>query len=195
MPQTLNPAFDAIFKDAHTNHVFTDKPVSESTLRTLWDLSVLPPTAFNAQPARVVFVTSAEGKAKLAPALSAGNLDKTLKAPVTAIVAHDVQFFEFATTVSPHFDFSGFFNTNPAGAEVTAFRNGSLQGAYVILAARALGLTCGPMSGFDNAKLDAAFFPDGRWKSNFLINLGYGDPSGIRPRAPRLSFDQACKIM
>lgn len=190
----MTEALDLMFKDGHTNNKFIDKAVPESVLRELWALTALPPTSFNSSPARIVFITSAEGKQKLAPALSSGNLEKTLAAPVTAIIAFDLRFYEYATTLSPHFDFSSFFNTNPAGAEVAAFRNGSLQGAYFILAARALGLEAGPMSGFDNAKVDAAFFPDGRHKSNFLVNLGYGDPSGHRPRAPRLTFEQAVTL-
>ena len=151
----------------------------------------------NTQPARIVFVRSKEGKEKLRPALSPGNLDKTIAAPVTAIIAHDLMFYENLPTAFPHRPdaiklFQG--DDKKAGNVTVAFRNGSLQGAYFIVAARALGLDRGPMSGFDNAKVDAAFFPDGRWISNFLCNLGKGDPSKIFTRSPRLTFEEACRL-
>jgi 3-hydroxypropanoate dehydrogenase len=145
-------------------------------------------------PARIVFVRSAAAKERLKPALSAGNVDKTMAAPVTAIIGYDTAFYELLPRLYPQADMRKGFVGNPVAAETAAFRNGSLQGAYLILAARALGLDCGPMSGFDNAKVDAAFFPGGTVKSNFLCNLGYGDPSKLRPRNPRLEFAEACRI-
>lgn len=184
-----------LFLDARTFNQFTDRPVSDETLRELVDLFRWGPTAMNAQPARVVFVRSAEAKQRLKPALAAGNLDKTLAAPVTAIVAIDPAFHEHLPTQFPAVPGAReLFAGNAALAEGTASRNGSMQGAYLILAARALGLDAGPMSGFDNAKLDAAFFPDGKWRSNFLVNLGYGDPAGNWPRGPRLAFEQLARI-
>jgi len=191
-------ALDVLFRAARTQNGFLDKPVTGEQLRQIYDVMKWGPTTQNSQPMRIVFVRSKEAKEKLAPALSPGNLDKTMKAPVTAIIAYDSRFYEHLPRNFPN---------NPAAknnyegeekrvhAERTALRNSSLQGAYFILAARALGLDCGPMSGFDNAKVDAAFFPDGRYKSNFLINLGHGDPSKVFPRNPRFEFDEACKIL
>jgi 3-hydroxypropanoate dehydrogenase len=153
------------------------------------------PTSMNCQPARLVFVTSPEGKALLAPALSPGNLEKTLAAPVTVIIATDSLFHEHLPTMFPAYDARPMFAANAELAASTAFRNGTLQGAYLILAARALGLDCGPMSGFDAGKLNAAFFADGRHQANFLCNLGIGDPAGVHPRGPRLAFDEACRIV
>jgi 3-hydroxypropanoate dehydrogenase len=188
-------ALDALFRTARTHNGWQDKPVSDDLLRQVWDLARMPPTSANCMPARIVFVRSAAAKEKLKPALSPGNLDKTVAAPATAIIAYDTEFFELLPRLYPQADMKKLFVGNPAGAETAAFRNGSLQGAYFILAARALGLDCGPMSGFDNAKVDAAFFPGGKVKSNFLCNLGYGDPAKLRPRNPRLGFDEACRIV
>lgn len=162
-------------------------------LRELYELFKWGPTSVNSSPARVVFVRSEKAKARLIPTLSAGNVEKTRSAPVTAIVAYDTRFFELLPTLAPAASARG-FEEDPKLAEETAFRNGSLQGAYLMLAARALGLDCGPMSGFDQARLNAEFFPDGRWKSNFLCNLGYGDPATLRPRQTRLDFETACRI-
>jgi 3-hydroxypropanoate dehydrogenase len=148
----------------------------------------------NSSPCRIVFVTSAEAKGKLAPALSAGNLGKTMAAPATAILAYDLEFHEKLPKLFPHTDGRSVFAGKTQAIATAAFRNASLQGGYFIVAARALGLDCGPMSGFDNAMVDAAFFPDGKVKSNFLCNLGYGDPASVKPRNPRLSFDEACRI-
>ncbi len=187
-------ALDAIFLDAHTHNAWTGKPVADETLRQAYDLMKYPPTSANCSPARIVFVRSRAAKEKLKPALSAGNLDKTMAAPVTAIVGYDTEFHEKLPKLYPQADARSWFAGKPAHIETTAFRNGSLQGAYFILAARAVGLDCGPMSGFDNAKVDAAFFPGGKIKSNFLCNLGYGDPKGVRPRNPRLTFEEACSI-
>lgn len=183
------------FLEARTFNRYTDRPVSPETLRQLYDLAKWGPTAMNAQPARFVFVTSPEAKARLGKSLSPGNLEKTLAAPVTAIVAQDSRFYEHLPTQFPAYDAKPMFEANAALAAGTAFRNSSLQGAYLILAARLLGLDAGPMSGFDGEKLDAEFFPDGRWKSNFLVNLGYGDAAGNHPRGPRLDFAEATQIL
>jgi 3-hydroxypropanoate dehydrogenase len=191
-----SPALDTIFREARTHNAFTG-PVSDQQLRELYDLMKWGPTTMNTQPGRIVFVRSPAAKEKLRPALSPGNLDKTMAAPVTAILAYDLQFYENLPKVFPHRpdainNFKG--EDKKAGNEKVAFRNASLQGGYFIIAARALGLDTGPMSGFDNAKVDAAFFPDGRWRSNFLCNLGTGDPAKIFARSPRLAFDEACRI-
>jgi 3-hydroxypropanoate dehydrogenase len=185
---------DQIFRTAHTVSGFRDEPVTDATLRALWDLTKWGPTTLNSSPGRFVFVRSAVAKAKLAPALSAGNHDKTMKAPCTVIVAYDLEFHEKLGKLFPHIDGRALFVGKPDHTHTTAFRNGTLQGGYLIVAARALGLDCGPMSGFDNAKVDAAFFEGSSWRSNFLVNLGYGDPSKVRPRGPRLEFDEACRI-
>ncbi|HEY1329784.1 MAG TPA: malonic semialdehyde reductase [Casimicrobiaceae bacterium] len=185
---------DALFRNARTHNGFADRPVGESTLRTLYDLLKWAPTSANSSPARFVFVVSRDAKERLRPALSPGNLDKTMAAPVTAIIGYDLEFYEKLPRLFPHTDARSWFAGKPELALTTAFRNGTLQGAYLILAARALGLDCGPMSGFDNALVDAAFFPDGKVKSNFLCNIGYGDPSKVKPRNPRLEFDEACRI-
>ncbi len=187
-------ALDTLFRSARTYNAFQDRPVTDDTLREVHDLLKLGPTSANCSPARFVFVRSTEGKARLEPALSAGNRAKTMAAPVTAIVAHDPKFFDLLPKLFPHADARAWFAGNDALAATTAFRNGTLQGAYLIMAARAVGLDCGPMSGFDNAKVDAEFFAGNGYKSNFLINLGYGDPTGLFPRSPRLSFEEACTL-
>jgi 3-hydroxypropanoate dehydrogenase len=186
---------DLLFNAARTHNAWQPKPVSESLLHALYDLAKMPPTSANCSPMRVVFVTTQAGKERLKPALSAGNLEKTMAAPVIAIIANDSQFYDELPKLFPHADARSWFAGNEAVAATTAMRNGTLQGAYLMLAARALGLDCGPMSGFDNAKVDAEFFPDGRIKSNFLCNLGYGDPAKLFPRSPRFTFDEACKIV
>jgi 3-hydroxypropanoate dehydrogenase len=190
-------SLDLIFRDAHTPQGFLDAPVTDDKLRQVYDLMKWGPTTMNTQPMRIVFVRSKAAKEKLAPALSPGNLDKTMKAQVTAIIAYDSRFYENLPKTFPNNPKAkdGFLGEGKQAAnDRVALRNGSLQGAYFIIAARALGLDCGPMSGFDNAKVDAAFFPDGRWKSNFLINLGKADPAKIFPRNPRLGFEEACRI-
>ncbi len=187
-------ALDQLFRTARTQNAFLDKPVEDSQLRALYDLLKWGPTAANSTPARIVFVKSKEAKAKLAPALSEGNLAKTMAAPVTAIIGFDQDFHEKLPYLFPHADAKSWFDGPREGRHESAFRNGSLQGAYLILAARALGLDAGPMSGFDAAKVDEAFFAGTGIKSNFLVNLGYGDPSGVFPRLPRLSFDEAARI-
>lgn len=189
-------AMDQLFRKARTYNAFLPTPVSDEQLRQIYELAKWGPTSVNCQPMRLVFVKSAEAKARLAPHLSEGNRAKTLAAPVTAIVATDYAFYERLPQLFPHADAKSWFVGNPALIEVTAFRNATLQGAYVIMAARALGLDCGPMSGFDNAGVDAALFPDSPVKSNFLINIGYGDPSrDLFPRSPRLAFEEACAIV
>jgi len=187
-------ALDQLFRTARTQNAFLDKPVEDSQLRALYDLMKWGPTAANSTPARIVFVKSKEAKAKLAPALSEGNLAKTLAAPVTAIIGFDLDFHEKLPYLFPHADAKSWFDGPREGRHESAFRNGSLQGAYLILAARALGLDAGPMSGFDAGKVDAAFFAGTGIKTNFLVNLGYGDPSGVFPRLPRLTFDEAARI-
>jgi len=184
-----------ILEAARTYTAWQERPVTDELLKRVYDLAVLGPTSSNCCPMRVVFVKSAEAKARLKPCLNEGNVEKTMKAPATAIVAYDTRFYDLLPRLYPQRDFRSIFAANAELAQVTAFRNGGLQGGYFILAARALGLDCGPMSGFDNAKLDAEFFADGRWKSNFLCNMGYGDASRLHPRNPRPSFEEACRII
>ena len=188
-------ALDQLFRHAHTHNHFAG-PVTDEDLREIHELMKWGPTTANSQPARFVFVRSPEAREKLRPALSEGNLDKTMAAPVVVIVAFDLEFYEKLPTLFPHTDARSWFAGKPhEHIRTNAFRGGTLQGAYFLVAARALGFDCGPMSGFDNALLDAAFFPDGKWKSNFLINLGHGDPAKVRPRNPRLTFEEACRIV
>jgi len=199
MPDAISDqALDQLFREARTHVAWLPRPVDDDLLRRMYDLAKMGPTSANTSPMRVVFVKSREAKERLKPALAPGNVEKTMAAPATAIVANDMRFYEFIPKLWPHSpEFANLF-TKPGQEEFVkthAMRNGSLQGAYLIMAARAMGLDVGPMSGFDNAKVDAAFFPDGRWKSNFLMNLGYGDPSKLHPRNLRLSFDEACRIV
>jgi 3-hydroxypropanoate dehydrogenase len=190
-------ALDVLFRTARTHNVWLEKPVTDTVLHQLYDLMKFGPTSANSCPARIVFLRTPEAKQRLLPALSPGNVQKTMTAPVTAIIAHDLKFYEKMLKLFPH---------NPAMAEnfrkkpeqeneVAAFRNGSLQGGYFILAARAVGLDCGPMSGFDNAKVDQEFFSGTSVKSNFLCNLGHGDASKLNPRNPRLAFEEACQLL
>jgi 3-hydroxypropanoate dehydrogenase len=191
-----NPDLDVIFRKARTHSVFLDKPVDDALLKQVYDLAKMGPTSANMCPMRIVFVRSREAKERLKPTLHAGNVDKTMKAPVTAIIAMDIRFYENLPKLFPPADAKSWFKDLPENVlEYTALRNSSLQGAYFMLAARALGLDCGPMSGFDNAKVDEAFFAGTTVKSNFLCNLGYGDASKLYPRLPRLSFDEACKVV
>lgn len=187
-------ALDQLFRTARTHNVFLDTPVTEEKLHEIYELTKWGPTSANSSPARFVFVKSREGKAKIGQAISDGNRDKTLIAPVTVIVATDYAFYEKLPQLFPHTDAKSWFVGNQKLIETTAFRNATLQGAYFIMAARASGLDCGPMSGFDNAKLDELFFAGTTIKSNFLINLGYGDAAALFPRSPRLSFDEAASI-
>jgi 3-hydroxypropanoate dehydrogenase len=192
-----NKTLDLLFRNAHTHNVFTDRPVSDETLREIHQLMKWAPTSANSQPMRVVFVRSAAAKEKLAPALSDANREKTLKAPVTAILAYDTRFYEHLPRTFHNPDAINWFrgDEKKAVAETTAFRNGTLQGGYFIIAARALGLDTGPMSGFDNSGVDKEFFPDGRVKTNFICSVGYGDPAGLFPRSPRFVFDEVAKIL
>lgn len=197
MISAITPAvLDHVFHSARTVNKFTTQAVSDAQLHALYDLCKWAPTSMNSQPMRLVFVKSAEAKEKLRPALSAGNVDKTMAAPVTAIVAIDQAFFEQLPVQMPAIPTArATFADNAALAQSTGFRNGSMQGGYLILAARMLGLDAGPMSGFDIAQVDAAFFGGTTLTANFLVNLGYGDPTGNYPRAPRLSFDEAASIV
>jgi 3-hydroxypropanoate dehydrogenase len=186
---------DQIFRAARTHNVWLPHPVPSQLLRQAYELASLGPTSANTTPARYVFLTTREAKERLRPALAPGNVEKTMAAPVTAIIAWDTEFHEKLPRLFPQRDMRSMFLGKPDLIEATAFRNSSLQGAYFMLAARSLGLDCGPMSGFDAAKVDAEFFPDGKWKSNFLCNLGYGDSTKLFPRNPRLSFEEACLIL
>jgi 3-hydroxypropanoate dehydrogenase len=187
---------DLMFRAARTQNGWRSESVGDTQLRQLWDLMKMAPTSANCAPARLVFVRSVAAKERLRPALSAGNVEKTMAAPVTVIVGYDLKFYEQLPRLFPHEPSAKtWFTGSAALIEATAFRNGTLQGAYLIMAARALGLDCGPMSGFDNAKVDAAFFPGGTIKSNFLCNLGHGDPARVHPRSPRLDFADACQIL
>ena len=189
-------ALDLLFRQARTHSKFTDQPVTDDELRALHALLKQGPTSANSSPARFLFLRTIYAKEKLAPALSSGNLEKTLAAPVTAIVAYDPRFYEKLPKLFPHnSDAMSWFTNNDALAASTAFRNGTLQGAYLILAARSLGLDTGPMSGFDNALVDDLFLTDRGWRSNFLCNLGHGDPAGLFPRSPRLDFEEACVLL
>ncbi len=190
----MNVSTEQLFDHARTHNAFTNEPVSPETLRRLYDLMKWGPTSANCSPARIVFVVSPEGKAKLLPCMSAGNHEKTKQAPVTAIIGMDMAFHDKLPQLFPHTDARAWFAGKPEVIAATAFRNSSLQGGYFIMAARALGLDCGPMSGFDAAKLDAAFFAGTSITANFVCNLGHGDPAGIFPRSPRLAFDEACRI-
>jgi 3-hydroxypropanoate dehydrogenase len=210
MPSTLDEqAMDLLFRKARTHNAWLDRPVSEATLRQLYELMKWGPTSANSCPARIFFLRTPEAKARLLPALSPGNMEKTRAAPVTAIIAYDLQFYNKLPRLFPHNPgMRQVFVDAPQLVEVTARRNSSLQGAYLILAARAVGLDCGPMSGFDNAKVDEEFFaagkcegcdeeflPEGHLRSNFLCNLGYGDSTQLFPRSPRLEFEEACMLL
>jgi len=183
----------AIFREARTFSHWQARPVPEAMVESAFELACLGPTSANCQPLRLVLVRSPAAKERLLPCVSSGNYEKVRTAPITAIVAYDLEFFELLPRLYPHTDARGWFTTDPALAEETGFRNSSLQGAYFILALRAQGLDCGPMSGFDAAKVDAAFFPDRRYRTNFLLNIGYGDRGALRPRLPRLGFDEVAR--
>jgi 3-hydroxypropanoate dehydrogenase len=188
-------ALDQLFREARTHSKWLPEPVPVELLRKAYELARLGPTSANSSPARFVFLTTPGAKARLKPALAPGNVEKTMAAPVTVIVAWDTEFHEKLPRLFPQVDMRSFFVGNRALIDETAFRNSSLQSAYFILAARALGLDCGPMSGFDADQLNAEFFPDGKWKVNLLCNLGYGDPSKLHSRNPRLSFEEASVIL
>ena len=186
---------DRIFLEARTHWVWRPEPVPLELLKEAYDVARFGPTSANSSPARFVFLTTPQAKERLRPALSPGNVEKTMTAPVSVIVAWDTEFHEKLPQLFPARDMRSIFAGNAALLHETAFRNSTLQGAYFMLAVRGLGLDCGAMSGFDQQKVNAEFFPDGKWKANFLINLGYGDPSKLFPRNPRLSFDEACRVL
>ena len=187
---------DQLFREARTHNKWQDRPVSDDTLHELYNVLKFGPTSANCSPARFLFLRTKEAKERLAPALSSGNMAKTMSAPVTAIVAYDPKFYEKLPKLFPHnADAVGWFTSNDALAATTAFRNGTLQGAYLMIAARAVGLDIGGMSGFDNAKVDEIFLADRGWRSNFLVNIGYGDPAGVFNRSPRLDFEEACILL
>lgn len=190
-----NSVLNRLFRESRTVNYFSDKEVSDNLIKELYDLTKMAPTAFNAQPARFVFLKSKEAKAKLKPFLSEGNIEKTMAAPVTVIVATDYDFYKLLHKTFPVADVRGYFEGNQSMIDTTAFRNGTLSGGYLTIAARLLGLDVGPMSGFDNAGVDAAFFEGTNVKSNFLINLGYGLENGSHPRLDRLTFEDAAKII
>src|SRR5258707_5066564 len=196
MFQLNDESLDLLFRKARTHSAWLDRPVDDALLTQVYDLAKMGPTSANMCPLRIVFVKSPQAKERLKPALDAGNVDKTMAAPVTAILGMDIRFYEKLPKLFPHMDAKAWFKDLPDSVlEYVALRNGSLQGAYFMLAARALGLDCGPMSGFDNAKVDAAFFAGTTVKSNFLCSLGYGDASKLHPRSPRLTFEEACKVV
>lgn len=186
---------EELFDSARTFSAFDDRPVPPDLLLQLYDHLKWGPTSANSCPARFVFVTSPAGKARLLPCVNAGNLEKIKAAPVTAIVAGDSRFFDLMPRLFPSRDFKAMFEKNEAAVVDLLARNVPLQGAYLIIAARALGLDAGPMSGFDPERVNAEFFPDGRWRANFLCNLGYGSEIGLHPRNPRLAFEEACRIV
>ena len=189
-------ALDLLFRKARSHNGWLDKPVTDDLLRQLYELMKWGPTSANCSPARLVFVRTPANKERIRPALSPNNVEKTMTAPVIAIVAYDSRFYEHLPQLFPRNpQVADLFASNAALSATTAFRNGTLQGGYFLLAARAVGLDCGPMSGFDNAKIDAEFFPDGRFKSNFLCGLGHGDPAKLHPRSPRLAFEEACTLL
>jgi 3-hydroxypropanoate dehydrogenase len=188
---------DVLLRKARTQNGWLPTPVTDDELRAIYDILKLGPTSANTCPARFVFLRTPEAKARLLPALSPGNVEKTKQAPVTAIIGYDTKFFEWLPTklFAHRPEMADNYAKNPAFAEITAVRNGTLQGAYFMIAARAVGLDVGGMSGFDNAKVDAEFFPDGRVKSNFLCNVGHGDPSKVMQKLPRLDFQEACQLL
>jgi len=200
-PQLSEDSLDILFRHARTHSAWLDEPVSDDVLRRIYDLMKWGPTSANSCPARILFLRTPAAKQRLLPALSSGNVEKTMKAPVTAILAYDLAFYEKMPKLFPHKPaMRDLFANSPDLAKITSFRNGTLQGGYFILAARSVGLDCGPMSGFDNAKVDREFFPSdatskARIESNFLCNLGYGDAVRLPPRKPRLDFDEACQLL
>lgn len=195
MPAIDQAALDTLFLTARTHNKWTDEPVSDETLHQLYETLKHGPTSANCSPARFLFLRTPAAKERLRPALSSGNTDKTMAAPVTVIVAYEPRFYDDLPRLFPHTDARAWYADNEELAQATAFRNGTLQGAYLILAARALGLDCGAMSGFDNAKVDQEFLAGRGWKSNFLANIGHGDPEGVRPKGPRLDFDEVCQLL
>jgi 3-hydroxypropanoate dehydrogenase len=195
-PALNSEALDILFGQARTHSSWLSQPVSDDLLHQIYELMKWGPTSANTWPTRIVYLRTPEAKERLRPALMPLNVDKTMQAPVTAILAYDLKFFDKLPKLFPHNPgMKDRFANAPELSQVNAFRNGSIQGGYFILAARAVGLDCGPMSGFDNAKVDAEFFPNSSVRSNFLCNLGYGDQSKLPPRNPRLDFDEACQLL
>lgn len=194
-PDMPDATLDVLWRTARTQNGWLDTPVDDATLRAVYDLAKMAPTSANCQPMRIVFVRSAAEKERLRPTLAPGNVDKTMTAPVVAILGFDLEFHEHLPRLFPHTDARAWFTGKPAYIETTAFRNASMQAGYFILAARACGLDCGPMSGFDNAQVDAAFFAGTAVKSNLLCALGHGDPAKVFPRSPRFDFDEICNII
>ena len=194
MTRIDDAGLDLLFRTARSQNGWLPRPVSEAQLREIYDLTKMGPTSANCAPLRIVFVTTDDAKRRLAPALSPGNVDKVMAAPATAILGHDLAFYEHLPRLFPHNPTARSWFEGKPHAEATAFRNSTLQGAYFMLAARALGLDCGPMSGFDAGKVDAEFFPDGRVKTNFICSIGYGDPAKLFDRSPRFAFDEVCRI-
>ena len=186
---------DILFRKAHTHTTWQTDPVPDDLLSAIFDLAKMGPTSANCSPLRILFLRTEEAKARLLPALAPNNVEKSRTAPVVAVMAYDLEFYEKLPKLFPHVDARSWFTGKPELVQETAFRNSSLQAGYFILAARAKGLDCGPMSGFDAAKVNAEFFPDGKWRVNFVCNLGHGDPSTLFPRNPRLDFEEACRIM
>ena len=186
---------DLIFRKARTFDAWQNRSVPDDLLQRVYDLTKMGPTSANMCPARFLFIVSKQAKARLKPALAVGNIDKTMAAPVTVIIAHDLEFYDKLPKLFPHVDAKAWFVGKPEFIQESAFRNGTLQAAYFMIAARALGLDCGPMSGFDNKKVDEAFLTGTTWRSNFLCNLGYGEAATLHPRSPRLDFKEACRIL
>jgi 3-hydroxypropanoate dehydrogenase len=194
-PLVPEPALDILFRKARSYDVFRPEPVSDDQLRAIYELAKWGPTTANSQPQRILFLRSAQAKERLRPALSSSNMKKSMSAPVVALLAYDLRFFEHLPRMYADPRARSWYETTPDHIFTTALRNATLQGAYLMLAARVFGLDCGPMSGFNNSKVDAEFFPDGRWKSNFLCCLGRGDPSQLPPRGERFGFDEVCRIL
>jgi len=197
LPQAMvgDATLDLLFREARTHRAWQPRPVPDELLRRIYELARWGPTSANSSPARFLFLRSDAAKTRLLPALAPGNVEKSRTAPVVAIIAYDLEFYEKLPKLAPHADVRSTFAGKPELIQETAFRNGTLQGAYFILAARAFGLDCGPMSGFDADKVNPEFFPDGKLRVNFLCNLGYGDATQLRPRAPRLDFNEACTLL
>lgn len=188
-------SLDILFNEAKTYYAWQDKPVPHDLLRKIYDLAKMGATSANCSPMRVIFVESKEAKEKLKPCLAPANIEKSMSAPIVALMANDMEFYNHLPTLFPHTDAKSWFVGNEELIKTTAFRNGTLQAAYLMLAARACRLDCGPMSGFDNVKLDETFFKGTSFKSNFICNLGYGDPKDLFPRSPRFNFADVCKIL
>ncbi len=194
-PVIDDSACDLLFREARSHNGWLDKPVADETLRAAFALTKMGPTSANCSPMRIIFIRTPDEKKKLEPCVSGGNFEKTMSAPVTAVIANDFEFYEHFDFLFPHDDARSWFTGNQTLIDTTAMRNGSLQGAYFMLACRAVGLDCGPMSGFENEMVDAIFFAGTKIRSNFLCNLGYGDPSALFPRSPRFAFEEVCTLL